>query len=51
MRIQQICRVSIVHMCTDFVNVGLGLNSLIHSKIGKVLSVDVDLALRETIAS
>ena len=33
-------------MCTDFVNVGLGLNSLIHSKIDKVLSVDVDLALR-----
>ena len=39
----------IVHICTDFVNVGLGLNTSINSEIDKVLTVD--LALGETIAS
>ncbi len=38
-----------MHICTDFVDVSLGLNSLINSKIDKVLTVD--LALGEMIAS
>jgi hypothetical protein len=42
-------KVAIVHICTDFVNVGLGSNSLINSKIDEVLTVD--LALGEMIAS
>ena len=38
-----------MHICTDFVDVGLGSNSLINSKIDKVLTVD--FALGEMIAS
>ncbi len=38
-----------MHMCTDFVDVGLWSNSSINSKIDEVLTVD--LALGETIAS
>ena len=42
---------AIVHICTDFIDVGLGSNSLINSKIDKVLTVDLTLGLGETIAS
>jgi len=39
----------IVHICTDFVDVGLGSNSSINSEIDEVLTVD--LVLGEMIAS
>ena len=38
-----------MHVCTDFVNVSLGSNSSINSKIDEVLTID--LALEEMIAS
>ncbi len=38
-----------MHICTDFVDVGLGSNSLIDSEIDEVLSMD--LVLGEMIAS
>ena len=38
-----------MHICTDFVNAGLGPNSSMNSKIDKVLTMD--LALGEMIAS
>ena len=38
-----------MHICTDFIDVGLGSNSSINSKIDEVLTVD--LAIGEMIAS
>ena len=38
-----------MHICMDFVDVGLGSNSLINSEIDEVLTLD--LALGEMIAS
>ena len=38
-----------MHICTDFVDVGLGSNSSINNEIDEVLTVD--LALGEMIAS
>jgi hypothetical protein len=35
--------IAIVHICTDFVDVGLGSNSSINSKIDEVLTVDLAL--------